>query len=111
MPGGGGEEQACGGGDNLLSRGRCADEDEIHGGFAVFVWERKAVTSGLFVRGFGGGAGIDEIPGDAAIDEEYALTRQAFAIEGRALVQRMVNVVGHGDVSPEECLTQAFSQQ
>ncbi len=59
---------------------------------------------------FGGGAGIDEIPGDAAIDEEYALTRQAFAIEGRALLQRMVNVVGDGDVLSKELLAQAFVQ-
>src|SRR5260370_30408419 len=110
MPGGGGEEQACGGGDNLLSRGISADEGEVGGGYAVFVWERKAVTRGLFVRGFGGGAGIDEMPGDAAIDEEYALTRQAFAIEGRALLQRMVNVVGDGDVLSKELLAQAFVQ-
>ena len=47
-------------------------------------------------------AGIDEIFGDAAVDEQDALAGKAFAVEWSALLQRVIDVVGDGDVLPEE---------
>src|SRR4029077_20797930 len=44
----------------------------------------------------------DEILWHAAIDERNALAGHAFAVEGHAELERMVGVIGNGDVSAEE---------
>src|SRR5438309_1324296 len=104
------EQAAFGGGDHLFYGRISAAEDEIHGRFAVFVGKGKPVPGGLLVRRFGGGPGIHEILGDAAVHEHDALTWHSFAIEWGALLQRMINVVGDADVLAEELLAHAFVQ-
>ena len=51
---------------------------------------------------FGGAAGVDEIAGDASVDERDALAGNAFAVEGSAELFGVVDIVGDGDVFPEE---------
>src|SRR5207302_1828769 len=65
---------------------------------------------GLLVRRFGGGPGIHEILGDAAVHEHDALTWHSFAIERSTLLQGMINVIGDADVLAEELLAHAFVQ-
>src|SRR5260370_2790865 len=101
------KQAAFGGGDHFFDGGVTAGEDEVHGRFAVFIGERKPVAGGLLACGFGGGAGIDEVFGATAIHELNVLAAEAFTIERRALLQRMVNVVGNGDVLPEELFAHA----
>ena len=60
------------------------------------------MAGGLFAGGFGAAARIDEILGDAAIDEKDLLTRDAFAVEGGAELERMIGVIGDGDIFAEE---------
>ena len=91
-----------GGGDHFFEGGIAAREDQVHGGFAVFVGKSEAVAGGLFAGGFGGAAGVDEIFRDAAIDELDLLARDAFAVEGRAELEGMIGVVGDGDIFAEE---------
>jgi hypothetical protein len=65
------------------------------------------MAGGLFAGGFGGGAGIDEIARDAAVYKQNLLTRQAFTVEGGALLQPVISVVGDGDVLSEELFAHA----
>jgi len=108
VPEAGDEQAAFGGGDHFFDGGIAAGEDEIHGGFAVLVGESETMAGGLFAGGFGGRAGIDEIARDAAIYEQNFLARQAFAVKGGALLQRVIGVVGDGDVLSEELLAHAL---
>src|SRR6266478_4423871 len=101
------EQAAVGGGDHFFNGGIGAGEDEIHGSFAVFIGEGETMAGGLLAGSFGSGAGIDKIFGDAAIHQLNALAREAFAIERRALLQRMIDVVGDGDVLSEELFAHA----
>ncbi len=73
VPEAGDEEAAVGGGDHFFEGGISSGENEIHGGFAVFVGESEAVAGGLLAGSFGRGAGIDEILRDAAIDQLNSL--------------------------------------
>src|SRR5260370_27313330 len=57
------EQSAFGGGDHFVDGGISAAEDEIHGCFAVFVWQRKPVPCRLFAPGFSCSASIDKITG------------------------------------------------
>ena len=107
VPKAGDEEAAIGGGHHLVEGGVATAEDEVHGGFAVLVGENEAVAGGLLAGSFGSGAGVDEILGDAAIDEMDTLAGDPFAVERGALLQRMINVIGDGDVLTEELFAHA----
>ena len=68
------------------------------------------MPGGLFVRSFGGRARIYKIFGNPAIHQQYPLTRHSLAIERRALLQRMVNVVADADTLSKELFAHAFVQ-
>src|SRR5713101_991692 len=108
VPEAGDEEAAIGGSDHFFHRSVTAAENQIHRRFAVFVREGETVASGLFVRGFGGSAGINEIPGNAAIHEQHLLPRNPLAIEWRALLERVINIVTDADIRSEKLLAHAF---
>src|SRR5205823_486030 len=93
IPEAGDEKAAVGGSDHFIKGRVASGEDKIHGSFAILVGESEAVAGGLFTGGFGGGAGIDEVFGDAAINQLDTLAGEAFAVEGRALLERMIRVV------------------
>ena len=90
-----------------FERGISTRKNEVHRSFAVFVGKSKSVAGGLFAGGFGGAARVDEISGYAAIHEQDALARNAFAIEGRAELQGMISVVGDGDILAEKLFAHA----
>src|SRR5580704_5448549 len=102
VPEAGYEKAAVSGGDHFFQGGVPAGEDEIHGGFAVFVGERETVACGLFVGGFGAAAGIDEILWHAAINEQNTLARDAFPVEGGPELEGMVGVIGDRNIFAEE---------
>src|SRR5271163_2594667 len=107
VPEAGDEEAAVGGSDHFFEGGIAAGENEVHGGFTVFIGKSETVAGGLFVDGFGAAAGVDEIFGDAAIDELDFFAGDAFAVEGGAELEGVVSVVGDGDILAEERLVHA----
>ena len=84
-----------------------AGDDQIHRGFAVFVGQGKAVAGGRLAGFFGGAAGVDEIAGDASVDERDALAGNAFAVEGSAELFGVVDIIRDGDVFSEERFAEA----
>ena len=64
----------------------------------------------LFAGFFGAGARVDEISRNAFFHQIYTLARDAFAVERRAELQRVIRVVDDGDVLAEELLAQAFGE-
>ena len=65
------------------------------------------MASGFFAGGFGAGSRIDEIPGHAAINEQNALAGHAFSVERSAELQRMISVIGDGDIFAEDWFAHA----
>src|SRR4029077_9450581 len=98
VPESGDENSALGGTNHVVERFVAPAENEIHGGFAVFIGKAEAVAGGLRFHFFGGGAGVHEIFRDAAIDEKDFLFGETFAIVGRAQLMGMIDVVPEGDV-------------
>src|SRR6266571_3219032 len=105
---GGAEEAAIGGSDHFFYGGVSAVEDQIHRRFAVFVREGETVAGRRLVRSFGGGTRVDQISGNATIHKQHLLPRKPLAIEGGALLKRMINIVVDADVRSEKLLAHAF---
>ena len=98
------------GADHFVHGFIAAGENEIHGRFAVFIGEREAVAGGLGFHFFRGGARIDEIFRHAAIHEQHFLPWDAFAVVGRAGLQRMIDVVPDGNIFAEDFLAHAAGE-
>ena len=87
------QHAALGRGDHFVDRLVSPAPHQIHRRFAVFVRERKSMAGRLGFHLLRGGARVDQIFRHAAIDQQDFLPGNAFAIEGLAKLQRMVNVV------------------
>ena len=68
------------------------------------------MAGGLRFHFPGRGARIDEMARHASIDEQDRLPGQAFAIEGRAGLQRVRDVVVDGDVFTHDLLAEAIGE-
>src|SRR5438270_2533640 len=65
------------------------------------------MAGGNLAGGFGGSTRINEILGDAPVDQKHFLARNALAIERSAELQRVIDVIGDGDVFSEDLLANA----
>ena len=87
------QDAAIGGGDHFVHGSVAAAENQIDGRFAIFIGQREPVAGGLGLHFFRGGARVDQIARHAFIHQQNFLPRHAFAVEGRAGLQRMGDVV------------------
>ena len=123
VPEAGDEDAALGAGNHLIdSLGTCwSGENNVAGHFSHFIGESEAMTCSQdgtdLVGKFGianlfcSGAGMDELADYSVLDELHGLAVDAFAIERRAGLQRMRNVVPDIDVVAEELLADAVVKE
>ena len=110
VPKAGEQNAAIGSGDHGVQRRSAAGEDEVEGRFAILIRQWQAVAGGFGFHFFGRRSRIDEMARHAAIDEQNRLPGQAFAIEGRAGLQGVRDVVVNAHVFAHDLLADAIGE-
>ena len=88
-------------GDHAVQRDAAARDHDVGRRFAVLVGQRETVAGGRDAGQSGGLAAVGDLAHHAALHQRERLARHAFAIEGRAGLQRMRRIVADRDVLAE----------
>ena len=88
-----------------------ARDHDVGGRFAVLVGQGEAVTGGRNAGQRGGVTAVGDVADHAAIHQREAAARDAFAVEGRAGLQRVAGVVVDGDVFAEKLFADAVVEE